>query len=254
MKLKANLHFHSKENSLDIIEYNLFDGIDKAVELGFNVLAVTCYNKFIITDHHKKYAAEKGILLIPGIEINIHEKWTKNYNRVVVLGCDETATTLHTFEDLKRYRAEHPEIFIFVPCQYLFERVDFKKLVEKHIDLFDAIELSWFYTLWFNPNTGAAKIAEKFNKPFVATSDARFLRFINTGFTTIETEEKTLKSIFKALRSFKYENTTTPRTLFEIIFIFGYYKIRSTYKKIKRNIRMHFQEKKKYVTSYRNEA
>ncbi len=249
MKLKANLHFHSKEDPLDFIEYNLFDGIDKAIELGFKVLATTCHTKVVATNHHKKYAAEKGILLIQGIEANIHEKWKRKRSHVVILNCDERAANIHTFEELKCYKQEHPEIFVIAPHPYFFAHVSLNRLLEKHIDLFDAIELSWFYTLWYNPNTRAAKTAKKFNKPFIATSDTHFLEFMNTSFVTVDSE-KTPAAFFKAIKNFNYINTTAPRTLFEILFIFGYRMLKTSFKKTKQRFAEHFTKEKKYITSY----
>lgn len=254
MKLKANLHFHSKEDPQDVLDHNLFDGVDKALELGFDVLAVTCHNKMVVRDHHKRYASEKGLLLIPGIELDVYEKWTKKRNHVVILNCDRLVEKVRTFEDLRRYKAAHPDIFIIAPHPFFFGYISLGKYLIEYIDLFDAIELSWFYTLWNNPNVKAAKVAEKYSKPFVATSDTHYLRFMHTSFTTIDAEEKTIPSVFKAMRNFDYENTTSPRPLFEILFIFGYHELRSTIKRILRDFRIFLHGKRKVITSYRDET
>ena len=40
MKLKANLHFHSREDPQDSVPYTLQEGIDEASRLHFDVLAI----------------------------------------------------------------------------------------------------------------------------------------------------------------------------------------------------------------------
>ena len=131
MKLKANLHFHSKEDPVDIISYDLFEGIDKAAELGFNVLASTCHGKNICLDRHVKYAAEKGILLIPGVEANIYELGTRRRNHVVILNCNESVNNVRTFHDLKRYKQMYPEIFVIAAHPYFYGNFSLGQRLEK---------------------------------------------------------------------------------------------------------------------------
>jgi predicted metal-dependent phosphoesterase TrpH len=234
MNLKTNLHFHTKEDPLDIISYTLFEGIDKAAELGFNVLASTCHTKNVCLDHHVQYAAEKGILLIPGIEADIYEQNSTRRNHVLILNCDATANNIHTFEDLKQYRLDHPDIFIIAAHPYFYGNFSLGDRLETYIDLFDAIELSWFYTTWSNRNRKAAEMAEKYSKPFIATSDTHFFSFMNTNFSTINAKHKTVESLFDAIRAGNYENTTSPRSLFDIFGIFGYHQVVMELAKMKR--------------------
>jgi hypothetical protein len=232
MKLKANLHFHSKEDPCDIISYSLFEGIDKAKELGFNVLASTCHTKNIVTAEHKTYAEKNEILLIPGIESNVYEKGTNRKNHVLILNCDESANDIHTFDDLAAYKKEHAEIFIIAAHPYFYGSFSLAERLEKHIDLFDAVELSWFYTRWFNKNPRGAHIAQKYNKPFIATSDTHFFKFMNTNFITVESIEKTPKAFFKAIKNGGFQNTTSPRSLYDIFITFAFWEVKNIIKKI----------------------
>jgi hypothetical protein len=231
MKLKANLHFHSREDPCDIISYSLFEGINKAKELGFDVLASTCHTKNIVTAEHKKYAEEKGILLIPGIEINARETGSKRKNHVLILNCDESANDVHTFDDLTQYKKEHPEIFIIAAHPYFYGNFSLAERLEKYIDLFDAVELSWFYTRWFNRNPRGERVAQKYHKPFITTSDTHFFNFIDTNFATIESTEKTPAAFFKAIQNGDFQNTTSPRSLHDIFITFAFHEIITIVKK-----------------------
>jgi len=234
MKLKANLHFHTKEDPLDIIPYTLFEGIDKAAELGFDVLASTCHTKNVCLDHHVQYASERGILLIPGIEANIYETGSNRRNHVLILNCDSSANNIHTFDDLKEYRESHPEIFVIAAHPYFYGTFSLAERLETYIELFDAIEFSWFYTPWFNRNKKAAEMSKKYDKPFIATSDTHFYNFMNENFVHVDTEIKTAESFFNAIRSGSYENTTSPRSLFDIFGIYTFYQARMEIIKFKR--------------------
>ena len=215
MKLKANLHFHSSEDSYhgDGICYSLFDGIDYANSLGFNVLGSTCHRTVVCTSEHIKYAKEKGILLIPGIEADIYNKDRTSRNHVVILNCDKSIEEVVTFKDLEKYKNEHPDIFVIAPHPFLYEGWSLGPHLEEFIYLFDAIENSWFYSEWYNINKKAKLIADKYNKPFISTSDTHIFDFMNKSYTNIEAEKNTTTSFFQAIKKHKIKNTTSKRSL-----------------------------------------
>jgi hypothetical protein len=69
------------------------------------------------------------------------------------------------------------------------------------IDCFDAIEVCHFHKGLLNPNRRAAKVAAKFGKPLIATSDAHRLHAFGRHYTSIPRPlELTTENIFAALR------------------------------------------------------
>lgn len=219
MKLKANLHFHAAEDPHHNLDYTIKDGVDRFVSLGFNVLAVTCHGVCVCTTGDIEYAKSKGMLLIPGIEANIYNhKTSKTLSHVVILNSPKSAETVRTFSDLIKFKKEHPEIFILAPHPYFHRTLSLFDNLEKYIDLFDAIELSWFYSYFFNLNKKAEKVAKKHNKPYIATSDTHFFDFINTNYVTVEAKEQTAVSFFDAIKKHDYKNTTSPRKLLTELF------------------------------------
>lgn len=219
MKLKANLHFHTNKDPQDYysVTHSCEEGVDYAAALGFDVLAVTLHKKFFDSEEDIKYAALKNILLIKGIELEISKK------HIVVLNCNKDIESVRTFEDLEKYKKTHPEIFIFAAHPY-FHHNSLNGELERWIAIFDGIEFSWFYTRWFNWNKKGKTIAEKYNLPFIATSDTHQLDFLNDSYISIDVEEKTAEAIIKSLRQKKFENISSPRKLFkDIIWKWGRY-------------------------------
>lgn len=221
MKFKANLHFHSSEDPADRIDYTLKEGIDHAARLGFHALATTCHLYNAWTEEAAKYARERGMLLIPGVELALHEKFTGgnpfyNGRHALVLNADKTAEKIRTFAELEAYRRAHPEIFIIAAHPFMYRsigngQISMNGLFKKYIHLFDAIEHTWFYSKWFNRNVPAAHAAQEYNLPLIATSDTHFFDFMDENYALIHAEELTTEAIFDAIRARQFENVTSPR-------------------------------------------
>ncbi len=211
MKLKTNLHFHTGDDIFDRIDYSTKEGIDHAVKLGFNALAITCHQKFAWTEEYFEYARQKGLLFIPGIELYVGETLETSKRHVLVLNAMKDVEKVRTFEELTAYRANHPECFIIAPHPFFYGNFSLKHFLEKYISLFDAIEQSWFYSKWFNRNVEGKAMAEKYHLPFISTSDTHFFDFMDTNYCTVDAEEKTAQAIFQAFREGKLENTTSRR-------------------------------------------
>lgn len=219
MKIKANLHFHSSDDPKDRIDYTIYEGLDEAANLGFDVLALTCHGRFAAKPEYVEYAAKKGILLIPGIELAL-EGPTKLVGRhVVVLNCSRDIEAVRTFPDLSEYRLAHPEIFTIAPHPYyphpLLEKVSLLELLEPNIDLFDAVEKSWYYSKWVQgANQKAEKAARRHHLPLIATSDTHFLEHLEYSYAVIEAAEKNPAAIFEAIKAGNFHNVSTPRKFF----------------------------------------
>jgi len=215
MKIKTNLHFHTNDDPSDPITYSMKEGIDKAVSLGFGALAITCHQKFAWTKEYDEYAKSKGLVLIPGIEIYAGTTFAEARRHILVLNAQSDVEKVRTFDQLSAYKKEHPEVFVIAPHPYFYGNFCLKDFLEKHIGLFDAIEQSWFYSRWFNRNTKAKAVAEKYKLPFVSTSDTHFFDFLDTNYCTVDAENATSEAILFAIKMGKIENTTSPRNFWK---------------------------------------
>lgn len=236
MKLKTNLHFHCKEDPSDYIRYTFKEGITRASELGFEIIALTLHNAFGYTEERAQYAASKNILLIPGIEKTIQGR------HVVILNCDRDSEKVDTFEALRAYRIAHPELFILAPHPY-FPFFSLKEELKNNIDLFDGIEQSWYYSKHINGNKEAYKTACQYALPYIATSDTHLLKFIHRSYTYVHTSEKTVQGLLEALRKQTFENYSEPsHFLYDMFMIQGYISARDA---LQRHIRTLYKHLKK---------
>lgn len=192
MILKADLHLHSSEDPVDPVSYTSYQLIDRASELGFHVLAITNHEAVTYSAELRDYAADRGILLIPGIEKAICRR------HVLILNADSSDYRIRTFDDLRAARADGK--FIIAPHPFFRARNCLGKELLKHIDLFDGIEHTFLYSRWLNLNRRAARVAEKYGLPLVGNSDSHVLTHLGRCHSVIEAEEMEIESVFTALR------------------------------------------------------
>ncbi|MFA5125212.1 MAG: PHP domain-containing protein [Patescibacteria group bacterium] len=214
MKVKASLHLHTKEDVQDgkIIDYTAQDVIDQAAVFDFKVLAVTNHDKFVCSPDMVVYAKAKGILLLPGVEVRIGRK------HMLILNCGAAADEVTDFDQLAKWRQEHPESFIIVPHPNHGMGVSLGlRDLHRYHDLFDAVEHSWFYSKWFNPNRKIERACKELHKPFIATSDLHTMNYLAGDYAVLDVLELTPEAVFTAIRNGDFSNVSKPKTLWELI-------------------------------------
>ena len=218
--LKADLHLHSKEDAMDPhITYSAKDLIDRAAQLNFNMLAFTFHNQLFWKEELITYAEKKGIMLIPGSEMIIEGKDVLVYNLT-----KQTFNDITSFEDLKRAKEKDRNIFVIAPHPYFPGNRSLGKALEKHINLFDAIEYSWFHSSLINFNQKAVRIAKKHNKPLIATSDCHHLPLFGKNYIIANSSHP--RRIGTVIRKGRCKNTIAPLSTIKLI----YHGVRIIYK------------------------
>src|SRR5260370_3432321 len=94
--LKVELHTHTSDDPIDRIPYTVSQLIDRAALLGYHALAVTLHERQLDVRPFVPYAAERGIVLIPGIEQTIEGR------HVLLINFRSGAESVRTFDDLAR--------------------------------------------------------------------------------------------------------------------------------------------------------
>ena len=214
MRLKTNLHFHVKGDLMHNIAYDPFEAIDYAKNRGFSVLAFTAHRICLHKPEYEKYARERRMLLISGIEARIEGK------DVVILNCDRGVEKITDFPGLREYKKTHPDIFVLAPHPYLTDttvRASLQKKLDDNIDLFDVIELTVFSNRLVNFNKKAIAAAKKYSQPLIATSDAHYLEDLERGYALIDTENITPAAVFSAIRTGKIKNVIHPLSCADMI-------------------------------------
>ena len=198
--LKADLHLHTAEDPLDRIRYTAKELISKAAQEGFDVLSITNHRCMTFTQELLSYAQERGILLIPGMEMTIRRRHVLLLNPPPGKMCSD-------FSSLSKLR--RPETLIIAPHPYFPGRYSLNGYLLEHLTLFDALEYCHFYSHMINFNQKALEVSEFYGFPLVGNSDAHFLSQLGTTYSLIYAE-KNLESIFSAIRRNKVEVVTRP--------------------------------------------
>ncbi|MCI0532596.1 PHP domain-containing protein [bacterium] len=242
MKIKANFHLHTAEDPGHAIPYSIYDAVDYAAKKGFDTLALTCHRMCACTDDHVAYAAAQKILLIPSIEADIYDDAARHpRNHVLILNCGKDAEKLRTFDDLRAYKKGNPDIFVIAPHPFHYGTFSLHDLLAKHIDVFDAIEHSWFFSKWFNRNKEAARATKRHRLPFIATSDTHFFDFFDKNYIIIESAENTPESLWRAIRTGSFENIASPRFFPTEMFLkFGMFAVKDYIKMLQKSWRRQY--------------
>lgn len=207
--LKADLHCHVKGDPHDNIPYTAEQLIEHAAKLNYNILAITCHDKIIFSDKLKQYAASKNILLIPGAEKTLQGKHVLLYNIT-----QEELAHLKTFDDIRILKKKKHDLLVIAPHPFFLIGSCLGKLLEKNIDVFDAIEYAHYHTYGINLNKKAIQIAKKYNKPLVGLSDCHRLFQFGTTYSLIDAKPN--EDIIARIKSgnVKYVSPPLPLTLF----------------------------------------
>ncbi len=200
--LKADLHLHTCDSPKEThIKYDAFKLIDAAMHLGYEVLSITNHDTLTYSDFLKDYAEERGILLIPGMELTLHKKHvlmyttTNSFKRPTAFGDLEK-----TIDKNNLLVAPHP----FFPSIH-----SLGKHLIRWQNIFDAIELCHFYTNILDFNQEALAWAKNCNLPVLGTSDSHSLRQLNTTYSVIYAE-KDSEAIFEAIKYGNLSVVTAP--------------------------------------------
>jgi predicted metal-dependent phosphoesterase TrpH len=213
--LKASFHVHIQGDWMDYITYTGFELLDRAAELGFEVIAFTCHDRVVFTKELEAHAKKLGILLMPGAEMNLG-------GHVLVLNADEDAEKLKTIDDLRKYRKKRGNEIFTIAAHPFFKdkRVCMEDRLYSSLDAMDGIEHSWFYSRLIDWNRKAKLCAEKNNKPYIATSDIHGIKMLENGHVLIDSE-KNIPAILKALREHKFKSVAEPQGVFQMWTAFG---------------------------------
>jgi predicted metal-dependent phosphoesterase TrpH len=189
--LKVDLHIHTKEDGTDRISYSAYELIDEAVLKGFDVLAITNHDTMTFSPELRSYAAEKGVVLIPGVEASIKGKHT------LLLNMFFEPDYYTSFEDVLKQKTSNS--LVIAPHPYFPGPTSLDGTLEAMPHLFDAVEYSCFHTPRIDFNRQAVRFAEKHGVSIVGNSDAHQLEQLGLTYSLVETE-KTLEGIIQAIK------------------------------------------------------
>jgi predicted metal-dependent phosphoesterase TrpH len=131
----------------------------------------------------------------------------------------EEVTQLKNFDDLRRLRAHRGNsIFTIAPHPFYVVGGSIGSRLFTEIDCFDAIEFCHFHFGPFNPNHRAQRVATRFGKPMIATSDAHRMHAFGRHYTSMPMPPAlTVENVFAGLRSGPLRLTSPASSLKEFV-------------------------------------
>jgi predicted metal-dependent phosphoesterase TrpH len=177
--LKVELHTHTADDPVDCIPHTTFELIDRAVALGYDALAITLHERQLDLARLAPYAADRGLLLIPGVERTVEGK------HVLLLNFETGAEDVRTFSDLARLKSRRPGLVI-APHPYFPSSVCLRGDLKRHSGLFDAVERNAMFTSTVDFNRRAERWAEQNGKPIVGNCDVHRLAQLGTTYTLVD--------------------------------------------------------------------
>ena len=206
MLIRADFHIHASGDPLDRIRATPRDVADRARALGLSCVAIANHRRFVWDADDAAYALRRGVLLVPGIEVNIGGR------DVLILNATAEAEQIRTFDDLRAYRT--PERLIVAPHPFYPTPYSLREHAEETAEVYDAVEASACYLSWHDQyNRLAREFAARHNLPVVANSDAHGLWMMGTCWTEIEAEVFTVAGVVAAVKRGAVTTVMRPMTL-----------------------------------------
>jgi predicted metal-dependent phosphoesterase TrpH len=213
-ELKVELHAHTNFDPRDAVEYSAHELIEKASQLGFHALAITCHNALQWSEELRGFASDRGITLIPGVEATVEGF------HVLIYGLRRYRSPMN-FAQLRALRQAHPEVLTLAPHPFYPGKSCLGNKLLEYCDCFDGVEFSHFYTPSVNFNRRAVQFAGDSGKPIVGTSDCHLLEQIDTTSALVFAPINDYESIAAAIRRGDVQLVTRPLGTFEMIRIFS---------------------------------
>jgi predicted metal-dependent phosphoesterase TrpH len=212
--IKIDLHIHTLDDPKDAVDFSAHQLLERARSLGFRVLAITLHDAVFDRKEVFADAAAMGILLIPAAEVRL-----LGADVIVLNVTSQEVAQLQNFDHLRQLRARRGNsIFTIAPHPFYVFGGSIGSRLFAEIDCFDAIEFCHFHVGLFNPNRRAKRVARRFGKPLIATSDAHRLHAFGRHYTSMPMPPAlTVENVFAGLRSGPLRLTSPPASLRDFV-------------------------------------
>ena len=179
--LKVELHSHTSDDPIDRIPHTATDLIDRAAALGYGAIAITLHDRQLDIRPLEPYAAERDVVLIPGIERTILGR------HVLLINFRSGTEEVRGFEDVARLKRRAPGLVV-APHPFFPAPNCLRGFMDRYPDLFDAVEYNAMFTARLNFNARAVRWAARHRKPMVGCGDVHRLHMLGTTFSVVDAE------------------------------------------------------------------
>ena len=206
--LKVDLHLHTAEDPRDNIAHDAIALIDRAARLGFGALAITLHERQLWERSMVDYARERGIVLLRGIERTVAGR------HVLLINFPAAAEQVRTFAEVADLK-QRCNGLVIAPHPFFPSPSCLGHLLDRHVDLFDAVEWSYFWTRGIDFNARAARWAQRRGKPLVGNSDLHDLRQLGRTYSLVAAEPDA-DAICDAVRAGRASVASSPVSSLEL--------------------------------------
>ena len=180
--LKVELHAHTADDPEDFIPHTVERLVDRVAELGYDAIAITLHNRQLDVEPYREHARARGVTLIPGVERSIAGRHTLLINFPAA-----AAEAVDTFDDLATLRRQRDGLVV-APHPYFPVSSCLRRELDRHPDLFDAVELHAMYSRRVDFNRRALAWARAHGKPVVGNGDIHLLGQLGTTWSLVDAE------------------------------------------------------------------
>ncbi len=179
--LKVELHAHADIDPLDAVRHSTRELIDRAGGLGYHALAITPHDRYFDPAFDAAYAQARGLVLLAGVERTIR------HAHVLLVNFPAECADVETFDDIAALKRAHPRGLVIAP-HALFPTRSAMGLsaLERHADLFDAVEVNAMFTRRLDFNRRVVAWARVHGKPLVGNGDIHLLAQLGTTFSLVD--------------------------------------------------------------------
>jgi predicted metal-dependent phosphoesterase TrpH len=178
--LKIELHAHTADDPLDYIPYSARDLIDRAAALEYHALAITLHDRWLDPAALSSYAADRGLVLISGIERTIQGR------HVLLVNFSRAAEDVESFDDLAHLKMKERGGLVVAPHPFFPARSCLRRMMDQHADLFDIVERNAMFTRTLDFNVRAEAWAATHGKPIVGNGDVHRLYQLGTCYSLVD--------------------------------------------------------------------
>lgn len=223
-KLKVDFHLHTQEDPYDFISYDSYRLVDMLADKGFDAIAVTNHNRITWSERLRDYARERGVILLRGVERTIRGR------HVLLIGYKGELSDVRSLHDLEKVR--RPDNLIIAAHPYFPMPTASGPYLDRHPELFDAVEYCHYYVKNVNFNNWAVLRAQDMKKPLIGCSDAHTTRQLDRTYSLVKAE-KDPEAIVQAIKEGKVQVVSRPFKATTLLHISSLISIRNVRGRLK---------------------